>query len=58
MVVFGVMLKGWTVAIEKGKIYYYVVVEGPGSYESWGGFKTYGAAREYFRKKVEELKMS
>ena len=52
------MLKGWTVAIEKGKTYYCVVVEGPGSYESRGGFLTYEAAKEYFREKVEELKMS
>ena len=58
MVVFGVMLKGWTVAIEKGKTYYCVVIDGPGSYESCGGFRTCEAAKEYFRKKVEELKMS
>lgn len=58
MVVFGMMLKGWTVAIEKGKIFYYVVTERPGSYESCGGFKTYEAAKEYFRKEVEEIKMS
>ena len=58
MVVYGMMLKGWTVAIEKGKTYYCVVVEGPGSYESRGGFLTYEAAKEYFREKVEELKMS
>ena len=52
------MLKGWTVAIEKGKTYYCVVTEGPGSYESCGGFKTYEAAKEYFRKQVEEIRMS
>ena len=53
MVVFGMMLKGWTVAIEKGKTCYCVVTERPGSYESCGGFKTYEAAKEYFRKEVE-----
>ena len=50
MVVYGMMLKGWTVAIEKGKTYYCVVTETYGSYESCGGFKTYEAAKEYFRK--------
>ena len=58
MVVFGMMIKGWTVAIEKGKTCYCVVTERPGSYESCGGFKTYEAAKEYFRKEVEEIKMS
>lgn len=58
MVVYGMMLKGWTVAIEKGKTYYCVVIDGPGSYESCGGFKTYEAAKEYFKKKVEEIRMS
>lgn len=58
MVVYGMMLKGWTVAIEKGKTYYCVVTETYGSYESRGGFETYEAAKEYFRKKVEEIKMS
>ena len=58
MVVFGMMLKGWTVAIEKGRAFYYVITERPGSYESCGGFKTYEAAKEYFRKEVEEIRMS
>lgn len=58
MVVYGMMLKGWTVAIEKGKTYYCVVTETHGSYESCGGFKTYEAAKEYFRKQVEEIRMS
>ena len=58
MVVYGMMLKGWTVAIAKGKTDYCVVVEGPDSNEGCGGFKTCEAAKAYFRKKVEELKMS
>lgn len=58
MVVFGTMLKGWTVSIEKGKTYYCVVTETYGSYECRGGFLTYEAAKEYFREKVEEIKMS
>ena len=58
MVVFGMMIKGWTVAKEKGKTNYCVVTETYGSYESRGGCKTYEAAKEYFRKQVEEIRMS
>ena len=58
MVVFGMMLKGWTVAIEKGKTYYCVVTETYGSYECRGWFLTYEAAMEYLRNQVEEIRMS
>ena len=52
------MLKGRTVAIENGMSYYCVVTETYGSYESRGGFKIYEAAKQYFRKQVEEIRMS
>lgn len=52
----GMMLKGWTVSIEKGSKYYCVVTQSYGCYESKGAIKTLAEAKEYYRSQIEEIR--
>lgn len=52
----GIMLKGWTVSIERGSHYYCVVTQSYGYYESKGAIKTLEDAKAYYRKQVSEIR--
>lgn len=56
MLISGMMLGGYTVAIGKGKSCYYVEVRSYGNYECKGGLRTLEEARKVYREELEEIK--
>lgn len=52
----GMILKGWTVSIEKGKNYYCVVTQSFGYYECKGAIKTLAEAKKYYRNQIMEIR--